>query len=138
MLETLARDYKNGTTDGSKAFGDRSHSSQSREDAIKALKNSNLEVTEERLKVILLPNTSEAIECYHWMKDYFNIAGDHMPNSKEIHLENTPLIRLFETYKRENVFLLSFSSWREIWKNLFPHVKMRMYKQVSFIFVCAY
>jgi len=65
------------------------------------------------------------------MKEYFDIAGDHMPNSKEIHIENSPLIDLYKIYKKDVILQwLSYTQWLSMWTTLFPHVKMREFKQV--------
>lgn len=130
MLETLSREFKTGVKYPCRTFSDASHHCADLSTAILALKNNNLEPTSERLKAMLLPNTTASRECYEWMKEYFTVSGDHMPNSKEIHLENTPLIRLHEQYKRETFYHLQYNAWIKIWRDLFPHVKLRQYKQV--------
>jgi len=132
MLETLAREYKQGAKSSSRALNDSSHSCSTSKAAKSALENSGLEVTEDRLKVMVLAGTMESRECYEWMEDYFNIAGDHMPNSKEIHLENMKILTLYNKYLKEAIFPpLSYKAWRNIWTELFPHVKIREFKQVT-------
>jgi hypothetical protein len=54
-----------------------------------------------------------------------------MPNSEEIHLEYMKELTLYNVYRSEVLFSLSISSFRWMWQNLFSHVKMREYKDVS-------
>jgi hypothetical protein len=70
-------------------------------------------------------------ECYFWFEEFFHFSGDHIPNSNEIHIENCSLISLFKLYRGECFNALKFTQWKEIWDELFPHVKMRTYKQVE-------
>ena len=131
MLETLSYEYKQGIVNASRAFGDKSHTSTTAKAASTALMNNNLDITDDRIKVMVLPNTEAARECYVWMKEYFNVAGDHMPNKKEIHLDNEPIFKLYDRYKKQTIYHLGYTQWRNIWTELFPHVKMREYKQVT-------
>jgi len=133
MLETLSYEYKRGIVNASRSFSDRSHSFTKAKAAELALMNNNLEVTEERIKVMVLPNSDASRACYSWMKEYFEVAGDHMPNSKEIHLENQSILKLYKQYTNQtfSICKLGYTAWRNMWKELFPHVKMREYKQVT-------
>jgi hypothetical protein len=131
MLETLAYEYKQGVENASRPFSDKSHTCTSVKAASIALMNNNLEITEDRIRVMVLPNTEAARECHVWMKEYFNIAGDHMPNSKEIHLDNEPISNIYNRYIKQTIYHLGYTHWRNMWKELFSHVKMREYKQVT-------
>jgi len=37
--------------------------------------------------MLQIPNSSGAMLCYSWMKYFFNLVGDNVPNSAQIHLE---------------------------------------------------
>jgi len=89
-------------------------------------------MTADHLRYSILNGSDEQTECYFWFEDYFKFAGDHMPNSKEIHLDNQPLFRLYNMYKTECLGeSVDYTRWRSIWNDLFPHVKMRVFKSVS-------
>ena len=61
-----------------------------------------------------------------------------MPNSKEIHLDYVPLKDLYAAYLAETTGHVEYKQWKAIWDNLFPHVKVRVYKQVTGkCFTCA-
>ena len=98
----------------------------------KVLKRQGLEVTEDRIRRAVLADDPKHFHCYDWLSDFFYFTGDHMPNSKEIHLDNQPLFTLYKLYLSE-VFgdFVNFDTWRHIWKECFPHVKLRVYKQVT-------
>ena len=135
----------------SRQLNDRSKSCIDYESAVKILKNNSHPITHEIIRGMLLPNTDQAKECYYWMQEYFHFAGnmkliecfsiiltvcmigDHMPNSGEIHLDYMKELDLyFKFYVKECVLRpLQIGQWRWIWKNLFPHVKMREHKDVS-------
>ena len=133
MLETLAQEKKKGFDTSSRKFTDKSHTFKSVEEVKRALKDNGLQETEERIRAGILNSGDAAIEAYFWFKDFFHFSGDHMPNSGEIHIENTRYIALYNQYSRECFHKLGYTQWMEIWKHLFPHVKMREYKQV---FIC--
>lgn len=115
MLETLSREKKSGCAYAGRSLRHTSHHCADLSEAMRALANNNLEPTRERLKLLLLTNTNEAFECYDWMKSYFDIAGDHMPNSNEIHLENTRLMRLYKVYQSEVQSSFGYNSWITMW-----------------------
>jgi len=45
------------------------------------------ELSYEELAMLQIPNSSGAMLCYSWMKYFFNLVGDNVPNSAQIHLE---------------------------------------------------
>jgi hypothetical protein len=104
----------------------------------RALKNNGLEETTERVRAAILSANDASTECYLWFQEFFHFSGDHIPNSNEIHIEHSTHIALYNQYKRECVFALGHTQWKQIWEHLFPHVKMREYKQVIYfnIYIC--
>ena len=98
----------------------------------KALSAHGLEETTERIKHSVLNGSYEQHQCYNWLEEFFKYSGDHMPNSNEIHIDNQPLFEIYKLYKSEYLgCTVSMDVWRYIWKECFPHVKMRVYKQVT-------
>jgi hypothetical protein len=70
-----------------------------------------------------------------WMSYYFSLVGDHVPNSNnEIHLEPIPRSDVYKEYCFDMAQVgdgsgaLSLDAFRDIWKNVFPHVRIRKYK----------
>ena len=59
-----------------------------------------------------------------------------MPNTDgHIHLEKQHKIGIWEEYKADFEYrgyeVLSYNAFCKIWRDCFPHVKIRIYKQVS-------
>jgi hypothetical protein len=104
----------------------------------RALRNSGLEETKERVRAAILNSGDASTECYKWFEEFFHFSGDHIPNSNEIHIEHSTYLALYNQYKKECVTTLGLSQWKEIWDNLFPHVKMREYKQVIYFYIYIY
>jgi hypothetical protein len=52
-----------------------------------------------QVAAILIPNTTASLSCFSWMKGHFDLVGDSMPNSEEIHLEPILLREIYEEYK---------------------------------------
>ena len=117
--------------DASRSFNDKSHTFKSIKEVERALAQNNLEMNVRFIRDAILTDSDSARESYYWFDDFFTISGDHMPNSKEIHLEYTTLLALYNKYKSEcNYKPLAYKQWQDIWDTLFPHVKIRAYKQV--------
>jgi len=70
-----------------------------------------------------------------WLQQYFKAMGDEMPNSNEIHLEPIAMSEIWTEYKMSKIDVgcqyLSFSAFEALWRNCFPHVKIRRYKAVT-------
>ena len=79
------------------------------------------------------------------MEEVFDLIGDSMPNSNEIHLEADVLKKeLYKEYQHHMINIynefdyLSETVFYDLWSACFPHVKIRQYKAVSGkCFVCA-
>ena len=54
----------------------------------------------ESLSNFVIPNTDVTMKCKLWMKHFFNLVGDKMPNTyhKEIHLDCMPKNEIHEEY----------------------------------------
>jgi hypothetical protein len=70
-----------------------------------------------------------------WMTYYFSLVGDFVPNSNnEIHLEPIPRSDVYKEYLFDMKHIgdgesgLTLDSFRKIWKEVFPHVRIRKYK----------
>ena len=81
--------------------------------------------------LMLLPNSTESIDCYSWMRQYFNDYGEHVPNSDQIHLEHVPIKSIWEEYTDDpgQSDTVSYKQFVTIWVKCFPHVRIREYKQ---------
>ena len=73
------------------------------------------------------------------MHKWFDTMGDKVPNRSggEIHLELVEKMEIWEEYVgtctkvyRDDTYL-SYQRFVKLWDQLFPHVKIRAYKQVS-------
>jgi hypothetical protein len=99
----------------------------------------DLEHIGEMVSAANMPNTRRSLLCYGWMDWFFNIVGDKMPNSKEIHLEPITYQEVHREYEMtmesyfpdEEGLALNYTSFLSMWHNSFAHVKIREYKQVS-------
>jgi hypothetical protein len=48
-----------------------------------------VELTYEQLAAMKCPSSENSFFLYHWLKEFFDLVGDHMPNQNEIHLDNS-------------------------------------------------
>jgi hypothetical protein len=84
-----------------------------------------------------LPTSHKALRCYSWFESFFNQVGDFIPNSNEIHLEKCDkkdIYNIFVSEMRsdyEDDAIVTYSYFLKIWKECFPHVKVREYKAVT-------
>lgn len=100
----------------------------------------NIDLTVDQLAALTVPNTVTALECFAWMRSFFDAVGDKQPTGGrfrggEIHLEPTSILRVHGEYvinvqdAGENT--LSYAAFLSMWTTCFPHVKIREYKAVS-------
>jgi hypothetical protein len=85
---------------------------------------------------------SYLLQAAAWMKFFFDCVGDKIPDSNnEIHLEVMEKTEIWKEYDyfRSTVMMdpkgLSYNSFIELWDLAFPHVKIRVYKQVMQRFI---
>jgi hypothetical protein len=103
-------------------------------------KSLNIQLTPLQLGALMVPNTVEALSCFAWMHSYFDTVGDKQPVGgvdcgTEIHIEPIAILRVHSEYllniSDAGEKTLSYTSFLSMWKNCFPHVKIREYKAVS-------
>jgi hypothetical protein len=85
-----------------------------------------------------LAYTVPSMTTFGWMKQFFALVGDMIPNSfGEIHLEPTDIIDIYMEYCRDldncttPLEKVSYSTFCQLWTLCFEHVKIRQYKAVS-------
>jgi len=102
-------------------------------DALKVLENNSLESTRSNIIGLLLPNTEGSMEMFFWMEEFFTVAGDHIPNANnnEIHVDNLTYQEYYHIYLETAFHKLKITAFIWMWKNLFSHVKIREFKNVT-------
>lgn len=89
----------------------------------------------EQIAALEIPNSSASLACYTWLYYMFDLLGDKMPSSNEIHLEPIKVKELYEEYVVDKRFsgedILSADRFAYIWRHCFPQVKIREFKAVS-------
>lgn len=87
------------------------------------------------LSTTCLPRKTDVLHLHAWMQDHFQTTGDEAPNGDEIHLEKIEKKLIHDDYKRHctdlGIDFLSYNYFCRIWKEQFPHVKIREYKSVT-------
>lgn len=96
----------------------------------------DVDLEPEDFNTMRIPNSQGSLLCCSWMKYFFELMGDHMPNGKgEIHLEIVTKREIYEEYCVDMMgtgnSYVSARVFKMLWRNVFPHVKIRRYKQVS-------
>lgn len=72
------------------------------------------------------------MDTFLWFRDHFETAGDPQPNGSQVHLDKIEKSDLYVLYVQEvQENCLTFSSWCKFWKNVFPEVTIRKWKNVS-------
>ena len=99
-------------------------------------------VNQKHLNIAKLPNSEGAHHLYCWLQNYFDLSGDQEPNCDEIHLDTVTKKAVYNEYLSESVVFgfvpLGLSTFKKIWKDCFPYVKIREYKAVSGkCYICA-
>ena len=94
-----------------------------------------ISLTPEHLGNLRMADSVQTKVTVSWMTYYFSLVGDHVPNSNnEIHLEPIPRSDVYKEYKfdmdnvGDGITPLSLDVFRKVWKEVFPHVKIRKYK----------
>jgi len=94
-----------------------------------------INLSREQVQAMKIPNGPQSLACYAWMSDYFQMMGDSMPNMDEVHLEPIDIKEIYEEYlddaKSTGFEALNTTNFTKIWRNLFPHVKIREFKAVT-------
>ena len=93
-----------------------------------------------------LSNTVASLECASWMKSYFELCGDCIPNRNgEIHLDSMEINDVYAVYVKDIWSVsgehLAIDAFRIIWARVYPHISIRptlsTYLDMSPLFVVA-
>ena len=73
--------------------------------------------SDDQIAAMVIFNTPASLSCYVWMKDYFNIVGDSIPNlDGQIYLEPTEKQSIWKEYYVDMMLsgrlVLQFDSFR--------------------------
>jgi hypothetical protein len=112
-------------------------------------------LTRQQIQAMTVPNTVESLSAFAWMQNYFNAVGEHQPKVDEIHLDPCVVSHIWEEYKQTledagqvteifydylhgqciNILIfqdtLECCTFQDLWRQCFPHVKVREYKAVT-------
>lgn len=138
-LKTIKAKLKVSEESGVENFSDKDKVSAYTADEVKRTAFANgCQLTRDQENFLIVSRSTSTFLAIAWMEKYFNLVGDVMPNTNgEIHLEACDYADLYEEYAidMENLYkedkILSYSSWRKVWKLHFQHVRVREYKQVT-------
>ncbi|NDB83452.1 MAG: hypothetical protein EB127_12100 [Alphaproteobacteria bacterium] len=149
-LEQLCTDVKKGLSTSTTPLSDKSNVSIRKnsdtgkyiQDIINKTKQQGLNLTREQISMMKLPNSVDAIIAYGWMEFYFSLLGDTESNIDEVHLDPVSIKSIYDEYcfdmgcdvkSMPNCGMqpLSKTVFVELWKNCFPYVKIRQFKNVS-------
>ena len=125
-----------------KTFNDRTQvSPDTFLDIKESLKKSGITVDSNTLTNFCVPNSVATLRCKSWMKQFFNLVGDKMPNTinEEIHLDCMNKKDVYEEYaiNMKNWHgdmpsqYLSLFAFNKLWESCFSHVGIREHKAVS-------
>lgn len=102
------------------------------------LKDFNL--TEEQLHLACIPSTPKARQAYHWMTEFFVMTGDVAPNRENLvqlpgFYTKTAIYDVFKRfvttmYTGDENNVASKSTFKKIWKNVYPQVRITRFCQV--------
>jgi hypothetical protein len=140
MFNLLKRGIQSEST-SSRVFNDKTKvSNEVIQQVQETLHRSEIDMDWDSLSNIGVSNTVAAMKCKSWMKHFFDLVGDKMPNTKtkEIHLDCMQRCDVHDEYicNMKNWFgdkpgeYLSSASFNKMWQFCFPHVKIREYKAV--------
>jgi hypothetical protein len=115
-------------------------------EAVKRLRNNenpnlfldgNPLLSEADVTALLQSNTEKAKKASLFLRTYFQLVGDAMPNVAEIHLDPVEKRDVYKEYcidmteANDKDDIVSYSHFLKIWNKQFPHVRIREYKAVS-------
>ena len=83
-----------------------------------------------------IPDTRKGLQCVAFLCQYFALCGDNEPNANQVHLSMCEKKDVYEEYISDDVIIDSgecycLTEFRSIWKNVFPQVKIRKWKNVE-------
>lgn len=88
------------------------------------------------VEVVNIPDTPTGYICATFLAEWFQLAGEQEPNADEIHIDVISQTEVFEEYKTDPYVLshekvYSYNSFIKIWRDVFPKIKIREYKNVT-------
>jgi hypothetical protein len=86
--------------------------------------------------VVNIPDTSTGFICATFLAEWFQLAGEQEPNADEIHIDFVSKDEVYEEYKADPFVnshdkVYEIGAFLKIWREVFPKVKMREYKNVT-------
>jgi hypothetical protein len=96
--------------------------------------NFGITLTQEQRGSLRMQSSVPALIAASWMQYYFSLCGDQCPDTdSEIHLEPIPKKEVYKEYKFDmeatDETQYSLKIFLQLWKDCFPYVKVRKYKQ---------
>ena len=93
-----------------------------------------IDLTNEQLGSLRLQQSIPSLICAAWMQYYFSLIGDQVPNSdSETHIDPITKKSIHEEYVFDMKHLgepaLELQTFLRVWKDCYPYVRMRKYKQ---------
>ena len=146
-IERLCKEIKDGVNATTTNFSD--STARGTLSGTKLLKKDNdnlgISLSREQMQAINIPRTQQSLAAYGWLKCHFELVGDDMPNKDEVHLEPCNRTEIDAEYLSDMVadafsFVepLTYERFCFLWDEVFPFVKIRMFKAVTGkCFCCA-
>ena len=90
-LDEICKDLKNGVVNNDPVLSDKTGAyvyTPAFKNALDSMTSITGDVLDhKKISALQIPNTVVSLSCYAWMSSYFDLMGDKIPNSDEIHLE---------------------------------------------------
>ena len=104
--------------------------------------NSTIELSEFEIKSLCIPPTFAAVECLSFLNDFFDLNCDYPPNKNDTTCElpgsmysKKSIYNIFVSHCNKNSSrecqYYSYSSYRKMWKGVFPNVIIKKYLSVA-------
>jgi hypothetical protein len=139
-VKSFCRDIKEGIVNSESEFKNTSKFIFSDFETVSKLIDSGKirNISTEQIADLIASTNYETLQARIWMQSYFEMIGDIMPNRREIHLDPVDKKEIWEEYRLEmiNIFkeqYLAESTFVKLWRLAFSYVKIRAFKQVSYI-----
>lgn len=139
FLTTLCQEIKSGIKNNDRVLNDISAPPDTADAlnlVVRIAHGQGIVLSQSQLCALRIPNSTASLNCYGWMKFYFDLVGDCIPNSDgEIHLEPCTIGSIYDEYKltmdQASITPLGKSQFAMIWANCFPRVSIREFKAVT-------
>jgi len=104
--------------------------------------NSVIKLSEFEIKSLCIPPTFAAVECLSFLNDFFDLNCDYPPNKNDTTCElsgsmytKKSIYNIFVNHCKKNSSreseYYSYSSFRKMWRNVFPNVTIKKYLSVA-------